>query len=1173
MSAKQKTGGRSRTALWKNILREILGTKSRFFAIFAIIGISVGFFSGLKSSSPSMLTTAEQYFDDSRLMDIRLLSTIGFDDDDIKDIKDIDFVEQVMPGYFSDLIISQDNVDTVVRVYSLPQKTATNRNNINDVVLREGRLPKNEGECVIEKYFLGMSGYSIGDEIEFNEKVEGKNTLDIIRRLKYKIVGVVDSPLYLTYLRGNTTIGDGTITFYMLIPPEEFAYERYTLAFLRTKASSGTGSELSDEYKHTVTKEKEYLEKFSEQCIDRFNTTTLADARKEFNDARKEYNEQKTKALDKLSKGEKELYEGAEELYTKTGDAKKQIDDGEKELEDGRAQLTQGQEDYQTGIEDAKQKLTDAQNQYNEGLAEYNRAKLEYDTQIGEAERKLNSARTEYNTQFQIFYSSTKPQADTKLSLLKAAIDLCNQAIDKAEKRINELSKSEIIGDGIRDEIKELNSKIAGDRAKLKEYNKQYEEGKKQLEEGEKKLNDAKTQLDGAEEELAQKKAEGAVKLNEAKIQLDNAEGQLANGRLEYETAMTTGMLGLQSAQAKITEGEQKLTSGKKELEEQLRNGQLKLKEGREKLIQGKYDAHVQLSDAEEQLTDAEDKLSSLEDAKWYVYDRDDNPGYSGLVEDAARVDSIAQVFPVFFLLIAGLVCFTTMTRMVEEHRTETGTLKALGYKSHAIAAKYIVYSGAAALTGSIVGTALGVLTLPIIIVNTYGIMYSLPPTILSVNWSSVFLSASVGVVCICLVSLFACYKDLRLTPANLMRPKAPKPGKRILLEHIKPMWNRMNFTSKVTARNLFRYKARFFMTVIGVAGCTALMVAAMGIKDSTTGIADLQFNQLTKYNQIYALSKSDTADKKAFLMSKFHSDDRFESTMLGNMSWVKICKEKDGKTLDVRMTAGQNKEDFESMYVLRDRVSHQKIELTDDGIMLTERIGEVLDLKEGDTVLMTLEDEQYSCKVTGFTENYAGSLGYFTPEFYKNLTGKELKYGLVFTSTAESYKDNERDIANEYMRDDDIITVTSVTEQINTMMDMMSSLDIIILVMIFCAGLLAVVVLYNLTNINIAERVREIATIKVLGFYNLETANFIYRESIVLTVIGSLCGLALGNVFATFIVESIQMDNVMFPKHVAFMSYFLAFVLTIVFSLLVNFIMYFKMKKISMVESLKSIE
>ena len=1162
-----------KTALRKNRLREIWRTKSRFIAIFAIIGISVGFFSGLKSAAPSMLATALHYFDDTQLMDIRLVSTIGFSEEDVEALYALDYVQQAMPGYFADLIVTHNNVDTVARVYSVPATTKTNRSLLNEPILKEGRMPQGEGECVMERYLMDMAGYHLGDTIEFNTTVNGKDTLSYVKHLQYKIVGLVDSPLYLTYLRGNTNIGDGTIAFYMLLPPEEFAFERYTVVYLRTDASQEAMNDLSEAYRDAIDDEKERLETFSAERIRHFNDTTLSEAQQKLTDGRREYEEKKAKALQKLLDGEKELTDGEREFYEKTGEGRRSLEEAEQELAEGKQQLRQGQEDYQKGLEEGRKKLEDGQAQYNEGLAQYEAGKLTYDTQIEQAEKQLAAAQAEFQMQYQIFYTTTKPQAESQLSLLKNTITIANNTVILLRQELSRAEKDTVIGRYYQQEIDELKAKLDEALTLLADYEQQYEDGVQQLADGEAQLLAGKQQLEEAQQQFLTQKAEGAAQLNAAKAQLDAAAAQLESGKLAYEQGVSSGLLELQAAQEKLTEGEAQLAAGKVELEEQSKQGMLTMKAAREKLQKGRYEAHVQLADAEKQLQDAEEQLEALQDPKWYVYDRSDNPGYSGLEEDADRVDSIAAVFPVFFLLIAALVCFTTMARMVEERRTETGTLKALGYSNRSIAQKYLIYGGTAALAGSIVGGLIGELTLPVIIVDTYGIMYILPPTILSVHWSSLLISSLAGIVCICLVSMMAVYKDLKLSPAALMRPKAPKPGKRILLEYIKPLWRHMSFTSKVTARNLFRYKARFFMTVVGVAGCTALMVAALGLRDSTTSIATLQFDELTRYDQIFALSESDTADKKAYLMSRFHADERFEYTLLGYMDWATIQKENGSRSMSLRITIGQDQSAFREMFILRDRRSQAPLTLDDDGIIIGERISEVLGLKVGDTVTLTLDNEKYACRVAGLTENYAGSIGYMTPACYERLTGHPLKYGLVFTRTAAAYKEQEKDAANDYMKDDDVITVTSITDQVNTMLNMMTSLDFVILVMIFCAGMLAMVVLYNLTNINIAERVREIATIKVLGFYSLETANFIYRESIALTIIGGLCGMGLGSVFATFIVEAIQMDNVMFPKLVSFQSYLIGFVLTLLFSLLVNFMMYFKMNRISMVESLKSVE
>ena len=1162
----------SKRSLRKNTIREITKTKSRFISIMAIIGISVGFYLGLRSASPSMIETAQEYFDSNKLSDVSLISTVGFDDDDLREILKLDCVKQVMPSYSADLLIKRENNDVVVRVLSLPQKTDTNSDIINEPVLVEGHLPVKDNECVVENYYLKSSDYKIGDTIKFNESVGSKDTSGFIKNLEYKIVGTVDSPLYVTYSKGNTTVGNGSIGFYVMIRPEEFSVERYTNVYVRTRASDSGVSAFSDEYDHIVEQDVKDIEALSGSCIERFNATTLADAKKELSDAQKEYADKKNEAEKTLADGEKQLADGERELSEKLVEADAEIAKNEKELENAKKKLSEGQTEYSEKLEEAKKKLTESQLQYSDAQSTYNSAKLEYDTKINQAQDMLDSAQTEYNNQYNIFYSSTKPDAETKLSLMKTAIDGCNELINKTKDEITKLKSTQIFTNSVKKKLDEQNQKLDEYKKDLSKYQAQYDEGKKQLEEGERLLAESKEKLDKASAEFEQQKADGASELNNAQNLLNNAQAQLENGKLEYESAMVTGMAELQAGQSEITNGEKQLENAKAEIEKQKKIGMETLKLSREKLIQGKYEAATGLKSAEEKLNDANDTISALDNAEWYVSDRNDNPGYSGLTEDAERIDSIAVVFPAFFIIVAVLVCLTTMTRMVEERRTEIGTLKALGYSNFDIIKKYFIYAFVAALVGSIVGGFAGVFTLPYIIVSTYGILYILPATVLVISWQSFVLSSAVGILCTCIVAVISCSRELKINSATLMRPKAPKPGKRILLEYITPLWNKMNFSSKVTARNLFRYKTRFLMTVIGVAGCTALIVAGFGLKDSITVIADRQFGEIAKYDQIYAMSESGTADKKSYLMSQFKNDERFDEVMLGYQGWADSNIDSK-KMLDFYVVVGEDYDVFKKMFNLRNRITHEKIDLTGNGAVISERMSSVLNVKIGDNLKFTVNNKTYTCKISGITENYAQNYLYMSKEYYEDVTGEEPKYNIVFTSLNDQYKDIENEISKDWMQNDDIVTVSLISTQIDTVNDTLNSLNFIVFVMILCAGLLAVVVLYNLTNINIAERTREIATIKVLGFYNLEAANYVYRENIILTIVGGIVGLFLGSLFSGFVVESIQMNMVMFPKEVAPISYLYGFILTFVFAMLVNFIMYFKMKKISMVESLKSID
>ena len=1160
-------------ALHKNIIREIQRSKSRFFSIMAIMALSTGFFTGIKCSSPSLIETGRKYFDENNLMDIRLVSTVGFDDNDIDAINDIDCTVAVMPSYMCDLSARVNDAESTIRVHALPERTETNAKEINAVDVIEGRLPEEPDECVIDSYNFNANTLKIGDTIKFNETVSGNKTLDQIKHLEYKIVGTVRTPMYITYQRGNTNIGSGALAFYIMINPEEFVSERYTCVYVQTDAAANGVSDTSEEYKNKISEQELIYEELADKRVDEFNKTTYADAKKKYDDAIKEFSEKKTETENELIDGEKKLHKGELEADEKLLEAEQKLADGEKELEDAKNQLEEGKLTYSLKTSEAKQKLAEAQQQYNDGKAAYEKAQLEYDISISQAQSQLDRARSKFNTQYTLFYGTTKPQAETKLTLLKAAIDVCQEALDKTNERIRKLEQSLEPAESVQNKLDELKEKLSEYEAKIKEYNIQYEEGTAALTEGERKLNEAKQQLDDAQAEFDTKKAESALQLGEAKIQLETAEKQLEEGRFEYETGLTTGMFELQEAMNKITEGEKKLELGRRELNNQKKAAMEELKSSREQLESGKITAKTKLDDAARQLSDAKDMLEKIEDAKWYVYDRDDNPGFSGLGDDAKRVDSIATVFPVFFLLVSLLVCLTTMTRMVEERRTEIGTLKALGYSDAAIAFKYFIYASSASVIGSILGSVVGVATLPYIIVGTYGIMYILPDTTLVVSVESFIISTLLGLVCTCSVATFACLSELRIRPATLMRPKAPKPGKRILLERIRPIWNHMNFTSKLTARNLFRYKARFLMTVIGVAGCTALIIGGMGLKDSISVVADRQYNEISLYDQVYALNTSGSTEEKQYLMSQFHKDKSFKNVLLTNMKNSHASFGKNVYNNDMSIVVPDNIDDFKKMFVLRRRTDHSPISLDDEGIVITERLSQVLDCKLGDEISFDIGDDPYKAKVSGITENYANNYIYLTKNFYENLVGKPCKYNVILTQLSDGAIGNEHDIMSKWIQNDDILTVLNIQDQVDKITSTLQSLDVIVFMLIVCAGMLAMVVLYNLTNINIAERVREIATIKVLGFYNLETANYIYRENMVLTIVGALVGLPLGTVFSVFITFAIQMDIVMYPQNIEPISYVLGFLLTIAFSVVVNFIMYYKMKSISMVESLKSIE
>ncbi|MGN0460764.1 MAG: FtsX-like permease family protein, partial [Ruminococcus sp.] len=597
------------------------------------------------------------------------------------------------------------------------------------------------------------------------------------------------------------------------------------------------------------------------------------------------------------------------------------------------------------------------------------------------------------------------------------------------------------------------------------------------------------------------------------------------------------------------------------------------LEKAKKSLEKAKEETNAKLKKTEKKLNDAQKIIDEFKEKEWYITTRDDNPGYSGFEENTQRVDNVAAVFPVFFLLVAILVCVTTMTRLIDEKRTEIGILKALGYSNRSIVVKYLIYAGSSGILGCILGIAIGVPILPRVIYYAYKMMYHMPEITIVPDWGATILSICVAILCTVLVAVFTCQKTLREKSSELMRPKAPKPGNRILLERIPGIWKHFGFTSKVTARNLFRYKARFMMTVLGVAGCTALVLAAFYLHDSITGVVDTQYGEIYHYDAMMAVKEDKTKSQLTDLTAEIQGDSDIEDYMLYYNKSVSAKTDDSSVTSSLYLTVPENNEKFLEMVSLRNRKTGEKYSLRDDGVIITEKLSSLLNLKEGDTFTLSYNNKNTDVKVRGITEHYVYNNIYMSQNLYKEIYGENAKYNMIMAKIPNLTDKMERDIGNRYLENSHVAGVTFSSEIISNFNKTIRSLDMVVLVMIICAGLLALVVLYNLTNINIAERKREIATLKVLGFYNKETSAYIYRENIILTILGIVFGLILGIFLGYFIIITVEIENVMFGRSIRLLSFIWAILLTGVFSLMVNFLMHFKMKKIDMIESLKSIE
>lgn len=1078
-----------KSALFKDIIREIKRTKSRFFSIFAIIALGAGFFSGLKAACPDMLATQEAYFRDNNLMDIHLLSTYGFDEDDMDAIRAVDGIRGIYPTYSKDVFVKNDrNANLIAKMIAIPDVTtaAYADKTIDEPVVLKGRMPQSANECVVEKHSQMRTTFNIGDTVSVYTTDSENPLSDSLVRDSWTVVGIVMNPQYISYERGNTTIGDGSIDTYIMIPESNFCYEVYTDVYLTMEDAAAHGA-FDDGYWNVMDGNVEEFE-------------AVADVRKD-----ERFAEIKNEAERQLADAKKKLADGEKEANEELSKAKQELDDAYKELTDG------------------EKKLADGKKQYNDGREEYNNSKKEFDEGIADAELKIEEAQAElddgyaqYNngvSQLMEGLESSAEQLRAKTAEIKAAIS-AGMGTPEMEMMLAELER----------QLGEIEYLINNPEAAIASAE-ELRTAKDQLEEAGDRLNSAKLWL-GVEKENGQKQLdEAAAELSKAYKTLRDSEKQLADGWDEYN-------------------------------------------DGLAKYEEAKAESDQKFADARQQILDAEKKVAKLKKPTWYVFTRKDNPGFSTYESDAYRIENVCKIFPVFFFLVAILVCLTTMTRMVEEERTQIGTLKALGYSKAAIALKFIVYSALASLSGSVVGIAAGSFIFPTVIYSAYEMLYKTPALKLQPMPEVWVLVTLCALVCTTAAALMACMAELRSNPAALMRPKAPKAGKRVLLERIPFIWKRLSFTRKVTVRNLFRYKKRIFMTILGIAGCTALTMAGFGIYSSISVILDKQYSEIFNYDLIVVLD-SDAGEYTLETVDKALEED--ENTTENVELYMKSLSYKG--IGDTSLVVAKDTTKLADVVKFNDRVTGDPLELTDDGVIITERFAELSGLSAGDEFTFTCGGEEITAKVSAVTENYTLHFVYMTENLYEKLCGAKPSYNTYFTIMKDTGDEAQKEMGERLMSLDGVQALSFVKDNRESFGNTVKNLNYVVILIIVSAAMLAFVVLYNLTNINITERIREIATIKVLGFYDNEVSAYVFRENILLTLIGDAIGLGAGVWLHRFVIQVAQTDSVMFGRTLPLWCFVAAFVLTLIFALLVDFIMHFRLKKVSMVESLKSVE
>ena len=1092
--------------LLREAFREIRHSSSRFLSILAIVAIGCGFFSGVKAGCPDMKLTAQTYFDEQNLADIHLLSTWGFDEDDLAAVSGTEDVAVAEGSYSADLLAnSASGEEQVIKVigYS-PDST------LNLPLLHEGRLPEASGECVIGSSSMDENGqWQIGDTITV--RTDGEDDLsDTLSADTFTVVGVVQLPQYFSFSYGTTTISDGTLDGFILIPEGDFTLDVYTDIYLILGSTEGLDP-FESEYESIVSDAADRLE-------------TVADARAE------------TRYNDTVSEAEADIADAEAEI----ADGRQKLQDAEAELSDARTELDDGWAEYNDGVAEAEQEFADAEAEIADGE----------ETTLSESAAAIESG----NQLIQGLQNIQSAYADVTLSDISEA-DESTQGVISASSALDE-SLPQLLAGYITSRGSEkaaygesLSGVIANAETTMAENEAQYQQGTESLQQLQSALESGEAEYEAGRQQLADAEAQ----LNEGRRTLDNSQAELQSARQELSDARAETDAELQDALQELNDGEAEYEDGLSEYETE------------------KADAEADIADAEAQIADARQELSDLEQPEWYVLDRSSFPGVSTISDDADKVDAIAAVFPVFFVLVAALVCLTTMTRMVEEERTQIGTLKALGFSRGAVMFKFLLYAILASIIGSVAGCILGLKLLPYVIISCYSAMYQVPFILAPIRWGYVLGCLLVSVLCTSAVTVITCYGVMDTAPAQLMRPKAPKKGKRILLERFTFFWKRLSFSGKVTCRNLFRYKSRLLMTVIGVAGCTALMLTGFGLRYAISSISTLQYGEIFTYGGSLSLSDNLTAEEAAAAEEEILGVEGISGAE--GLFMRTVDAEAGGNTVsEVNLYIPADPGNLDPFIKLRDSGSGETLTLSDGGCIITEKLSRLLNIGVGDTVRLGSEGgDMAEVTVTGVAEGYVLHYVYLTAADYEALFGEEAVPTSVLYTIAEGA--DEGSVNSALLKLPDVEGVVDMSFYADAFNDLVASLNMIVWVLIGAAAALAVIVLYNLSNINVSERVRELATIKVLGFYDREVTGYICRENTIAALLGMAAGLVLGIWFEDFVVSTAEVDVVMFVHGIPASSFILSAVLTFIFIMLVNGIVHFSLKKIDMVESLKSVE
>ena len=1149
-------------AMRKNLTQSIMKSLGRYIAIVAIIALGASMFVGLLMTKTDMVATGQRFMDSQNMFDLRLVSNYGWSNSSVAAVAKLDGVVDAEGVTYLDVIATHDaQEESVYRFYTIPER-------VNRVKLLGGRMPESSDECLVDGH--DVSKKILGTTVIISASND-EDTLDAMAHKTYTVVGYVTTPLYMDTNRGTTTVGSGSIKNYIYIPAEGMDLDYVPEIHVTIPGDHAVYTAAYNDAMDAMAEQLEIdLQPAARQRLDE----VVKQAWKEFHEGyqeyatgMKEYKEAKAEAEQELADAEQKLLDGEAEIAQNEQlllDGKAQIEEAYQTLKESEKTLKEGEQTLANSKAKAYKELSNSTMALLAELDELSKklSGVENDQTGVEAElMTLNTAILQKESELRLveseisLYESMMEILDTSINATRNALALAQQngsdeqVIADLEQKLQDQETSR---DQYAAKIEEQEEKKAAIEAELEPLytrRNELEQQKNSLSNQAAALESSISKLMTGLIELSSMEAIMNAEFAAAEAQLDSGKARIEAAYLELELRekqLADGLAAIEEAKLELEDGWKEFRKGKAEAEEEF------LKAAR-KLVDAKF-----------QLDDAKETILGMTENDVYVLNRTTNMGYNSLDNASDIVQGVARVFPAFFLLVASLVCITTMARMVDEERTQIGTLKALGYSNRDIISKYLIYAGSGAIVGCGLGVFLGSVGFPKILWEAYKTMLCISDDIvLKVNWwlcSAVVVTYTAVML---FVTWYCCRKALQEEPAELIRPKAPEAGKKILVEYL-PFWDKVSFLNKVTLRNMFRYRQRFAMMLLGIGGCTALLVTGFGLRDSITNVVDYQFQDVTVYDMAVYFDEGQSPEQQRDFLKAY--GDRAD-ILFYHQSNMEL--DHSDQTKEIYLVAA---DEAVSKY-MKFRSGEKVLKLPEvHEVLLTVGIAKMLDIHVGDQITMRDSDMNLlDLTVSGIYDNYVDNYAVIAPETIESQWGKPVELQMAFVKATDG--EDPYGLSADISGEEQVLNV-SVSEDLAGMVNsMIKALDMVVWVVVLCAGLLAAIVLYNLTNININERIREIATIKVLGFRAGETAMYVFKENLALTGIGTVFGLGLGYLLLAFVMSNIKIDLVWFKTVVAPASYLWSALLTIMSAIIVDVIFYFKLDEINMAEALKSVE